>query len=199
METQPFAALSPHCLNQTSHSSPSDARLSLVTSAEAGSPQSFKKVPSRDLLFLLSEVATAARESSSPPRMRPAPARPAALKKKAAKPKRAPSQPPLSQEAKLRVLAMSFKLAPQPSEADLKSLAKRVGMGLPDLLEWFERRRRLEAWAGQHPQLTPSHISSALHRCQLTTSVHSGRGTRAQETRGDVSAALPPIAASSIS
>jgi hypothetical protein len=119
-----------------------------------------RKCASKDALAFLSEVATAARDEESAKRGRPA----ARGRKKAGR--KGPAAK-LSASAKLELLAMSFKLEPSPSAQGLQSLAARVGMTAADLEEWFERRRRLESWARQHPQLKASHIAAALSSCRL--------------------------------
>jgi hypothetical protein len=147
METQPFSHITPQCLN-TSASAPS-----------------LRKSSSKDALFFLSEVASAARESSpSPPPVSRSVPRPRSKgTKRAAK---ALAQQSLSQAVRVRLLAASFKLCPNPSERDVHALAIRVGLSSSDVTEWFERRRRLESWAANFPQLKPSDISAALSQCR---------------------------------
>ena len=128
-----------------------------------------RKCASKDALAFLSEVAAAARDEESTKRGGPARGRKKAGRKgPAAK---------LSASAKLELLAMSFKLEPSPSAQSLQSLAARVGMTAADLEEWFERRRRLESWARQHPQLKASHIAAALSSCRLQEQHRRNHGT----------------------
>ena len=137
MQAEPFSAISAYALNTP--------------------PTPIRKYASKDALAFLSEVAAAAdKEESSK-----IPAR--ARGKKASRNKGASK---LSAITKLELLAVSFKLCPNPSTHDLRSLATQVGMSAADLDEWFERRRRLESWAGQHPQLKASDIAAAFQRCQ---------------------------------
>lgn len=137
---EPFSSISAYTLN-TTPSTP------------------MRKCASKDALAFLSEVAAAAhqQEAKKAKKISPLPAR--GRKKAGLK--------GAAKATKLELLAMSFKLEPTPSARSLKNLAARVGMTAADLEEWFERRRRLESWARQHPQLKASHIAAALSSCRL--------------------------------
>lgn len=64
----------------------------------------------------------------------------------------------------LQRLAAAFVLCPRPNQYEMARLAHHLGLAQPTLEMWFERRRALQEWVGQHsPPLQPADVAKWLH------------------------------------
>jgi len=121
-----------------------------ILSDNRGVNTPIRKGASKDNLLLL----VSAMESGSGPPTR-----------KTVKPKKLRARaevPPATPDQRRQLLALAFKVCPNPRPADLLALAQRVQMSASDLNEWFTRRRMLEAWVSREPSLTAPAIASAF-------------------------------------
>merc|ERR1719473_129685 len=67
-------------------------------------------------------------------------------------------------ELKLKILAAAFNACADPSNAELRTLGRRVGMSAAQLKVWYERRRVLESWVQRQPDVRAIEMAATLIR-----------------------------------